>query len=59
MIGFFDGTVELYHLIVTDKTVVLKKCLSFESQQKQPVTNIVVYRGSIVVSRLHEVQLYN
>jgi len=53
MIGFFDGAVELYHLIITDKTVVLKKYLSFESFQKQPVTNIVVYRGSMIVSRVH------
>lgn len=59
LIGFHDGSVELYHLIVTDKTVVLKKYLAFESTPKHPVTDLLTYRGSLLVSRLHEAQIYN
>ena len=59
LLGFIDGALELYHLIITDKTVVLKKYFSFESTIKHPVTNLLVDRASVLVSRIHEAQLYN
>lgn len=58
-IGFFDGSFEIYHLIVTDKSVLLRKITSFSPIRiKEPVINIVFNRKSIYVARLHSVTLY-
>ena len=54
VIGFQDGTIELYHLNITTKNIVLKKIYSIDSETcKQPVTNAIVSRGHLFVSRLH------
>ncbi len=58
LIGFFDGSIELYHLSITPKSIVFKKLLSLEGKTKKPVTSIIVSRGHLFVSRLHDAEVY-
>ncbi len=58
-IGFFDGSCELHNLIVTEKSVILKKLLFLENNGiAEPVTSMVFSRKNLYLCRLHCVALY-
>jgi hypothetical protein len=58
-VGFFDGSCEIHNLIVTDKSVILKKLLFLENHDRQePITSIVFNRKNIYLCRLHHVAVY-
>jgi hypothetical protein len=40
------------------KSLVLKKIVSLDSETKQAVTNVIISKGHMFVSRLHEVFVY-
>jgi hypothetical protein len=58
MIGFFDGNVEIYHISITMKSISLKRTFAMSPDNKEAVTNIIINKGNVFVSRLHHVQVY-
>lgn len=58
-VGFFDGSFDIYNLVIGDKSVILKKITSFgPPKEKEAVTNLVFSKKNIYASRLHSVTLY-
>lgn len=55
-VGFLDGVIELYHLSISPKSVLLKKLMTMDGTSKQPVTNLVFSNGHLFISRIHEVE---
>ena len=59
VIGFMDGSVEVYSLSVGDKVVSLQRILSFEFwEKKEPVTSIGFRQRNMYVGRAHSVWVY-
>jgi len=45
-------------MTISMKSVSLKKIFTISCDNKEPVTNILVYKGHIFTSRLHQVQVF-
>ena len=56
LVGYFDGTLEVFHLNITSKSIFLKRILGLDGN-KTPVTNILISKANLIISRIHQVQV--